>query len=68
MSLWSPGWIIPSELLLLPPTYCTDMMFVFRLLHYAQDVGFYKAGEVTFPHKQSNLLKIRRETWEAPAL
>lgn len=39
-----------------------------RLLNYALDVGFHKAGEVTFPHKQSNLLKISRENWEAPAL
>ena len=39
-----------------------------RLLKYAQDVGFYKQREVTFPHKQSNLLKINRESWEGPAL
>lgn len=39
-----------------------------RLLNYALEIGFHKAGEITFPHKQSNLLKIARENWEAPAL
>ena len=39
-----------------------------RMLEYAEEVGFHKAGEISFPHKQSNLLKIRRETWEAPVL
>jgi hypothetical protein len=36
------------------------------LKKYAEDVGFYKEGEVSFPHKQSNLLKIKRDNWEAP--
>lgn len=39
-----------------------------RLLKYCQEVGFYKEKEVTFSHKQSNLLKIKRDSWEAPAL
>lgn len=39
-----------------------------RLLKYALEVGFYKEREITFPHKQSNLLKIRRDAWEQPAL
>ena len=39
-----------------------------RLKHYCEEVGFYKEGEITFPHKQSNLLKIKRENWEGPAL
>jgi len=43
-------------------------MVLYRLLQYCRDVGFYKEGEVSFPHKQSNLLKIRRKDWEAPAL
>lgn len=40
----------------------------FRLLKYALEIGFYKEREITFPHKQSNLLKIRRDAWEQPAL
>jgi hypothetical protein len=39
-----------------------------RLLKYAMEVGFYKEREVSFPHKQANLLKIRRDAWEQPAL
>ena len=39
-----------------------------RLIGYLQDVGFYKEGEVSFPHKQSAVMKIKREFWEAPAL
>jgi hypothetical protein len=38
------------------------------LKHYCEEVGFFKEGEVAFPHKQSSLLKIKREDWEAPAL
>ena len=39
-----------------------------RLQKYCEEVGFYKEGEVSFPHKQSSLLKIKRENWECPAL
>lgn len=39
-----------------------------KLRNYLEEVGFYKEREVTFPHKQSNLMKIRREAWEQPAL
>ena len=39
-----------------------------RLRDYCEQVGFYKEREVSFPHKQSNLMKIRREAWTAPAL
>lgn len=39
-----------------------------RLLQYAQDVGFYKQTEISFPHKQANLLRIRRDAWNAPVL
>lgn len=35
---------------------------------YCEDVGFFKEREVAFPHKQSNLMKLRREAWDAPAL
>ncbi|KAI9714374.1 MAG: hypothetical protein M1820_000335 [Bogoriella megaspora] len=39
-----------------------------RLRGYLEDAGFYKEREVSFPHKQSNVMKIRRDAWEAPAL
>jgi N5-hydroxyornithine acetyltransferase len=39
-----------------------------RLKRYCEDVGFYKEKEISFPHKQSNLLKVKREAWTAPAL
>jgi N5-hydroxyornithine acetyltransferase len=39
-----------------------------RFINYLQDVGFYKESEVTFPHKQSAVMKIKREAWECPAL
>ncbi|GKZ81866.1 hypothetical protein AnigIFM56816_006394 [Aspergillus niger] len=40
----------------------------FKLITYLQEAGFYKEGEVTFPHKQSALMKIKRDTWECPAI
>lgn len=39
-----------------------------RMRRYCEEAGFYKEKEVTLPHKQSNLMKIRREAWTAPAL
>ncbi|KAF4312885.1 putative siderophore biosynthesis protein [Botryosphaeria dothidea] len=39
-----------------------------KLRTYLEQVGFYKQGEVSFPHKQSNLMKIKRESWDGPAL
>lgn len=39
-----------------------------RLLNYCLGIGFYKEREISFPHKQSNLLKIRRDAFEAPAI
>jgi hypothetical protein len=39
-----------------------------RVLKYAMDAGFYKEKEIAFPHKQSNMLKVRREAWEHPSL
>ncbi|KAF2842018.1 hypothetical protein M501DRAFT_988284 [Patellaria atrata CBS 101060] len=38
------------------------------LHNYLTEIGFYKEREVTFPHKQANLMKIRREAWSQPAL
>ncbi|OCT48198.1 putative siderophore biosynthesis protein [Cladophialophora carrionii] len=39
-----------------------------KFIGYLKDAGFYKQGEVTFPHKQSAVMKIDRESWEAPEL
>ena len=39
-----------------------------RLRNYCEQVGFWKEKEVSFPHKQSNLMRIRRDSWEQPAL
>lgn len=39
-----------------------------RLIGYLKSSGFYKQSEVTFPHKQSAVMKIDRESWEAPTL
>lgn len=44
------------------------MLICSRVRKYCEEVGFYKEKEVTFAHKQSNLMKIKREAWEAPAL
>jgi hypothetical protein len=41
---------------------------IHRLRGYCEQVGFWKEKEVSFPHKQSNLMKIRRDSWEQPAL
>lgn len=46
----------------------TDADMFYRLRRYCEEAGFYKEREVTFPHKQSSLMKIRREAWTAPAL
>lgn len=39
-----------------------------RFISHLQSVGFMKEKEITFPHKQSAFLKLRRENFEAPAL
>ncbi|KAI5307880.1 hypothetical protein KEM55_007162, partial [Ascosphaera atra] len=39
-----------------------------KFINYLYKVGFYKKGEVTFPHKQSAIMKLKREYWEAPFL
>lgn len=39
-----------------------------RLLNYCLAAGFYKKGEISFPHKQANLLKISRDGWLQPAI
>lgn len=45
-----------------------DVVVNSRMRRYCEESGFYKEKEVTLPHKQSNLMKIRREAWTAPAL
>lgn len=44
------------------------MLTVARVIGYLQQNGFYKEGEVTFPHKQSAVMKIKRDSWECPAI
>jgi len=39
-----------------------------KFIGYLKDAGFYKQGEVAFPHKQSAVMKLDRESWEAPTL
>lgn len=39
-----------------------------RLLDYCLEAGFYKEREVAFPHKQSNVLKTRRDAWVKPVI
>ncbi|KAF8856723.1 siderophore biosynthesis protein-like protein [Acephala macrosclerotiorum] len=39
-----------------------------RFISYLNEAGFLKEGEVTFPHKQSAFVKLRRENFEAPLL
>ncbi|KAF2267541.1 hypothetical protein CC78DRAFT_530649 [Lojkania enalia] len=39
-----------------------------KLAQYCMDAGFYKERELSFPHKQANLMKIKRDAWDVPAL
>jgi len=39
-----------------------------KFIGHLKNAGFYKQGEVAFPHKQSAVMKLDRESWEAPAL
>ncbi|CAI7575083.1 unnamed protein product [Penicillium bialowiezense] len=39
-----------------------------KLINYLQEAGFYKEGEVSFPHKQSAIMRIKREYWEGPGI
>ncbi|EXJ82407.1 hypothetical protein A1O3_06220 [Capronia epimyces CBS 606.96] len=39
-----------------------------KFIGYLTDCGFYKQGEVSFPHKQSAIMKLDRESWEAPEI
>lgn len=48
--------------------YSTNILSSHRLINYLQKAGFYKEGEVSFPHKQSAVMRIKREYWEGPAI
>ncbi|RFU24088.1 hypothetical protein B7463_g12246, partial [Scytalidium lignicola] len=39
-----------------------------KFIAHLNSAGFLKEGEVTFPHKQSAFVRLRRESFEAPAL
>ena len=39
-----------------------------RFIGYLQECGFYKEKEVSFPYKQSALMKLSREAWNSPFL
>lgn len=39
-----------------------------RFLHHLQSAGFSRERQIAFPHKQSWLIRMRREDWEGPAL
>jgi hypothetical protein len=39
-----------------------------RFISTLNEAGYLKEGEITFPHKQSAFVKLRRENFEAPEL
>jgi hypothetical protein len=46
----------------------SPMLIWNRFISTLNVAGFLKEGEVTFPHKQSAVLRLSRENFEAPAL
>ena len=44
------------------------MLMGSRFIGYLQDVGFYKEREIAFPFKQAALMKMARDSWDAPVL
>jgi hypothetical protein len=42
--------------------------FSIRFISHLHEAGFLKEKEITFPHKQSAFVKLRRENFEAPTL
>lgn len=46
----------------------TLSLIIYRFISHLQEAGFVKEKEVSFPHKQSAFMKLRRECFEAPAL
>ncbi|KMU77672.1 aerobactin siderophore biosynthesis protein iucB [Coccidioides immitis H538.4] len=39
-----------------------------RLISSLHTAGFYKDGEVAFPHKQAAVMRMKRDNWEAPVI
>ncbi|RKF74193.1 putative siderophore biosynthesis protein [Golovinomyces cichoracearum] len=39
-----------------------------RFISYLQETGFLKEREITFPHKQSALMRLKRDQFEAPVI
>jgi len=39
-----------------------------RFIHHLEYAGFTKEKEITFPHKQAWFGRLRRESWDGPAL
>jgi hypothetical protein len=39
-----------------------------RFIQHLEYAGFTKEKEITFPHKQAWFGRLRRESWEGPAL
>jgi len=48
---------------------CTiaDMSFC-RFIQHLENNGFYRQGSVSFPHKESAVMRTDRESWIAPAI
>ena len=45
----------------------TDMSFC-RFIQHLENNGFYRQGSVSFPHKESAVMRTDRESWIAPAI
>lgn len=48
--------------------WCEPRVDNSKFISYLQDIGFRPEGKVSFPHKQSALMGISRDTWISPAL
>ncbi len=48
--------------------YTADEGCDYRIIGYLQELGFFKEKEVSFPHKQAALMRLKREAWEGPCL
>jgi hypothetical protein len=44
------------------------MLIFSRFIQHLEYAGFTKEKEITFPHKQAWFGRLRRESWEGPAL
>ncbi|MCJ1402255.1 hypothetical protein MMC11_005475 [Xylographa trunciseda] len=48
--------------------FCEPRLDNERFIEYLQDVGFCKEREIAFPFKQAALMKMARDSWDAPVL